>query len=74
MSQRNGPDIAAVYQLLTEVAWIVTGHTRRFDSVAPRFDAIEARLDAHDGRSMRMTDVSMRMTGALTSTPASSTR
>jgi chromosome segregation ATPase len=57
MSERNGPDIAAVYQLLTEVARIVGGHDRRFDAVDRRFDAvdrrfdaIEARLDEHDRR------------------------
>ncbi len=57
MGERNGPDIAAVYQLLTEVARIVSGHDRRFDSVDRwfdavdrRFDAVEARLDEHDRR------------------------
>ena len=50
MSERNGPDIAAVYQLLTEVARIVGGHDRRFDEHDRRFDAIEARLDEHDRR------------------------
>jgi uncharacterized coiled-coil protein SlyX len=43
MSERNGPDIAAVYQVLTEVAQMVAGHDRRFDR-------IEARLDGHDRR------------------------
>jgi chromosome segregation ATPase len=50
MSERNGPDIGAVYQLLTEVARIVGGHDRRFDAVDRRFDAIEARLDEHGRR------------------------
>jgi chromosome segregation ATPase len=57
MSERNGADIGAVYQLLTEVARIVRDHDRRFDEIDARFDAqdsrfdrIEARLEAHDRR------------------------
>ncbi len=57
MSERNGPDIGAVYQLLTEVARIVAGHDRRFDAHDRRFDehdrrfdAVLARLDEHDRR------------------------
>ena len=55
MSGVNGPDIAAVYQLLTEVARRVAGHDDRFDAQDHKFeaqdrklDAIIARLDAHD--------------------------
>ena len=34
MSGINGPDIAAVYQLLTQVARTVTGHDRKLDDLA----------------------------------------
>jgi hypothetical protein len=34
MRSANGPDIAAVYQLLTQVAQTVTGHDRKLDDVA----------------------------------------
>jgi chromosome segregation ATPase len=50
MSERNGPDIGAVYQLLTEVARIVGAHDRRFDAMDHRFEAIEARLDEHTSK------------------------
>ncbi len=50
MSGRNGPDIAAVYQLLSEVARMVAGHDRRFDEQDRRFDTVLTRLDEHDRR------------------------
>ena len=34
MSGANGPDIAAVYQLLTQVARTVTGHDRKLDDLS----------------------------------------
>jgi hypothetical protein len=34
MSGPNGPDIAAVYQLLTQVAHTVTGHDRKLDNLS----------------------------------------
>ena len=34
MSGANGPDIAAVYQLLTQVSRTVTGHDRKLDDLA----------------------------------------
>jgi ABC-type transporter Mla subunit MlaD len=34
MSGPNGPDIAAVYQLLTQVARTVTGHDRKLDDLS----------------------------------------
>ena len=43
MQTGNGIDLAAVYQLLTEVAQTVRGHSGRFDH-------IEARLGSHDRR------------------------
>jgi len=48
MSGVNGPDIAAVYQLLTEVARRVAGHDDKFDAQDRKLDAIIARLDAHE--------------------------
>ncbi|HMD64670.1 MAG TPA: hypothetical protein VKF83_11965 [Stellaceae bacterium] len=47
MSGGNGIDIAAVYQLLTEVARTVAGHDRRFDQIDRRFESIDGRLDDH---------------------------
>ena len=34
MSGADGPDIAAVYQLLTQVSRTVTGHDRKLDDLA----------------------------------------
>jgi hypothetical protein len=34
----NGPDIAAVYQLLTQVARTVTGHDRKLDERVRRIE------------------------------------
>jgi len=34
MRSANGPDIAAVYQLLTQIAQTVTGHDRKLDDLA----------------------------------------
>ncbi|HXO89633.1 MAG TPA: hypothetical protein VN849_02475 [Stellaceae bacterium] len=50
MSGHDGPDISAVYQLLSEVARIVAGHDRRFNEHDRRFDAFLSRLDEHDRR------------------------
>ena len=40
----DGIDLAAIYQLLTEVARKVGGHDRRFDKIDHRFQEIDARL------------------------------
>ena len=40
MQSGNGIDLAAIHQLLTEVAQTVRGHSERFER-------IEARLDSH---------------------------
>jgi len=52
MSGVNGPDIAAVYQLLTEVAQQVgdiirrlSEHDRRFEQIDGRFEQIDRRLE-----------------------------
>ena len=48
MSSDNGVDIAAVYQLLTEVARTLAGHDRRFDGYDRRFESYDRRFDAQD--------------------------
>ena len=57
MSGVNGPDIAAVYQLLTDVARTVAGHDAKLDGIAAhltnhdrKLDGIAAHLADHDGR------------------------
>ena len=44
MKSGNGIDLAAVHQLLTEVAEKVTAHDRRFDQLNRRFAAIDCKL------------------------------
>jgi len=48
----NGPDIAAVYQLLTEVArqvgdilWRLSEHDRRFEQIDRRFEKMDLRFE-----------------------------
>jgi hypothetical protein len=48
MQSGNGIDIAAVYQLLTEVARTVSGHDRRFEAIDRRFETIDRRFEAID--------------------------
>ena len=48
MSSDNGVDIAAVYQLLTEVARTLAGHDRRFDGYDRKFESYDRRFDAQD--------------------------
>ena len=50
MSGPDGPDISAVYQLLSEVARIVAGHDRRFDAILNLLDAHDRRFDEHTGK------------------------
>jgi chromosome segregation ATPase len=64
MSGVDGPDIAAVYQLLTEVArqlggvaqqiseiaQRVTAHDRRFEQIDRRFEEMELRFEQIDAR------------------------
>jgi chromosome segregation ATPase len=68
MSGVNGPDIAAVYQLLTEVARQlgevaqqvseiarrVTAHDRRFEQIDRRFEQMELRFEQIDRRFEQM--------------------
>src|SRR5712691_10366087 len=50
MQSGNGIDLAAIHQLLTEVAETVHGHSGRFDRV-------EARLDSHTQKLNELTVV-----------------
>ena len=48
MSGPNGPDITAVYQLLTQVASTVTGHDRKLDDLSAEFAGLRDVVAAHD--------------------------
>jgi ABC-type transporter Mla subunit MlaD len=48
MSGANGPDIAAVYQLLTQVARTVTGHDRKLDDLSTKVAGLREVVAAHD--------------------------
>ena len=48
MSGGNGPDIAAVYQLLTQVARTVTGHDRKLDDLSAEVAGLREVVAAHD--------------------------
>jgi chromosome segregation ATPase len=50
----NGPDIAAVYGLLREVAATVASHDRRFDRIDQRLDGLETRMDRLEARMDRL--------------------
>jgi hypothetical protein len=46
----NGADIAAVYQLLREVADTVIRHDGKFAAIDRRFDVVDPRLEVMDRR------------------------
>jgi len=48
MSGPNGPDIGAVYQLLTQVARTVTGHDRKLDDLSAEVAGLREVVAAHD--------------------------
>ncbi len=48
MSGANGPDIAAVYQLLTQVARTVTGHDHKLDDLSAEVAGLREVVAAHD--------------------------
>ena len=55
MRSTNGPDIAAVYQLLTQVAQTVSGHDRKLDELSAEMTGLRATVaelteivDRHD--------------------------
>ena len=50
MSGHDGPDILAVYQLLSEVARIVAGHDRRFDEHTGKFNELISAVNGHSSK------------------------
>jgi ABC-type transporter Mla subunit MlaD len=48
MSGANGPDIAAVYQLLTQVAHTVSGHDRKLDDLSAEVTGLREIVAQHD--------------------------
>ena len=48
MSAPNGPDIAAVYQLLTQVAHTVAGHDRKLDDLSAEVVSLRETVTTHD--------------------------
>ncbi len=49
MSGPNGPDIAAVYQLLTQVARTVTGHDRKLDDLSAEVTELRGTVGGLSG-------------------------
>src|SRR5271168_60352 len=49
MSGANGPDIAAVYQLLTQVARTVTGHDRKLDDLSAEVAGLRGTVGGLNG-------------------------
>ena len=49
MSGPNGPDVAAVYQLLTQVARTVTGHDRKLDDLSAEVAELRATVGGLGG-------------------------
>lgn len=45
MQSGNGIDLAAVYQLLSEVATTGRGHSERFDQIDRRFEQVDRRFE-----------------------------
>jgi ABC-type transporter Mla subunit MlaD len=48
MNGANGPDIAAVYHLMTQVARSVTGHDRKLDDLSTEVAGLREVVAAHD--------------------------
>ena len=48
MSGVNGPDIAAVYQLLTQVAQTVSGHDRKLDELSTDMTGLRETVAGQD--------------------------
>jgi hypothetical protein len=55
MQSGNGIDLAAVYQLLTEVATTVRGHSERFDQIDRRFEQVYRKFEEVDRKLVEMT-------------------
>ena len=65
MSGAIGPDIAAVYQLLTQVARTLTGHGRKLDDLAaglaPLRDAVTHYLSSVLGHGLLISKLDERV-------------
>jgi len=48
MNGANGPDIAAVYHLMTQVARTVTEHDRKLDDLSTEVAGLREVVAAHD--------------------------
>ena len=57
MRSGNGIDLAAIYQLLTEVAEKVASHDRRFELIDRRFEQIDRRFEQIDRRFDQVAEV-----------------
>jgi hypothetical protein len=57
MSGPNGPDIAAVYQLLTQVARTVTGHDRKLDDLSAEVAEVRAVVGGLNGVVAGLSDI-----------------
>src|SRR6266851_2231907 len=57
MQSGNGIDLAAIHQLLTEVAQTVRGHSERFEQIDRRFEQIDRRFEQIDRRFDQVADV-----------------
>ena len=71
MQSGNGIDIAAVYQLLTEVARSVSAHDRRFEGLDRRFEALDRRFEALDRKLDEMSADIVGLREAVTNYHAS---
>lgn len=57
MQNGNGIDLAAIHQLLTEVAQTVRGHSERFEQIDRRFAQIDRRFEQVDRRFEQVVEV-----------------
>jgi ABC-type transporter Mla subunit MlaD len=57
MSSANGPDIAAVYQLLTQVARTVTGHDRKLDDLSAQVSGLRGTVGGVNGVVAGLSDI-----------------
>ncbi len=57
MSGPNGPDIAAVYQLLTQVARTVTGHDRKLDNLSAEVGDLRTTVSGLGGMVTGLSEI-----------------
>jgi ABC-type transporter Mla subunit MlaD len=57
VSGANGPDIAAVYQLLTQVARTVTGHDRKLDDLSAEVAGLRGTVGGLNGVVAGLSDI-----------------